>query len=110
MSEQGSTGPDAPEQAKDDAPEQAKDDAPEQAKDDAPEQAKDETTRRVFMAGGAAAALGAAAARAAARAGGPSTVTSAQARLRDKVTAAAGSASLSDVRHIVILMQENRSC
>ncbi|HLH85197.1 MAG TPA: alkaline phosphatase family protein [Trebonia sp.] len=109
MSEQGSTGPDAPEQAKDDAPEQAKDDAPEQAKDDAPEQAKDETTRRVFMAGGAAAALGAAAARAAARAGGPSKVTSAQARLLDKVTAAAGSASLSDVRHIVILMQENRS-
>src|SRR5579875_625340 len=109
MSEQGSTGPDAPEQAKDDAPEQAKDDAPEQAKDDAPEPAKDETTRRVFMAGGAAAALGAAAARAAARAGGPSKVTSAQARLLDKVTAAAGSASLSDVRHIVILMQENRS-
>jgi phospholipase C len=101
MSEQGSTGPDAPEPAKDDAP--------EQAKDDAPEPAKNETTRRVFMAGGAAAALGAAAARAAARAGGPSKVTSAQARLLDKVTAAAGSASLSDVRHIVILMQENRS-
>ena len=85
MSEQGSAGPDAPEPA------------------------KNETTRRVFMAGGAAAALGAAAARAAARAGGPSKVTSAQARLLDKVTAAAGSASLSDVRHIVILMQENRS-
>jgi phospholipase C len=101
MSEQGSTGPDAPEPAKDDAP--------EQAKDDAPEPAKNETTRRVYRAGGAAAALGAAAARAAARAGGPSKVTSAQARLLDKVTAAAGSASLSDVRHIVILMQENRS-
>ncbi len=87
MSEQGSAGPDAPEPA------------------------KNETTRRVFMAGGAAAALGAAAAaRSGARVSGPSKVTDAQARLLDKVTAAAtGSASLSDVRHIVILMQENRS-
>ena len=68
---------------------------------------KSETTRRAFMVGGAAAALGAAAA---ARAGGPSKITDAQARLLDRVTAAsAASASLSDVKHIVILMQENRS-
>ena len=33
----------------------------------------------------------------------------AQARLIDQATAAAGSASLSDIQHVVILMQENRS-
>ena len=67
---------------------------------------KSETSRRAFMVGGAAAALGAAAARA----GDPSKITDAQARLLDRVTAAsAASASLSDVKHIVILMQENRS-
>ena len=33
----------------------------------------------------------------------------AQARLIDEATAAAGSASLSDIQHVVILMQENRS-
>ena len=60
------------------------------------------------MVGGAAAALGAAAGSriGAGRAG----ITDDQARLLDKVTAAATSnASLSDVEHIVILMQENRS-
>jgi phospholipase C len=68
---------------------------------------QNETTRRAFMVGGAAAALGAGAA---ARAGGPHKITDEQARLLDKVTAAApATASLSDVKHIVILMQENRS-
>jgi phospholipase C len=33
----------------------------------------------------------------------------AQARLIDQATAATGSASLSDIQHVVILMQENRS-
>ncbi len=67
---------------------------------------KNETTRRAFMVGGAAAALG----TAAARAGSPHKITDAQARLLDTMTAAsAASASLSDVKHIVILMQENRS-
>ena len=60
------------------------------------------------MVGGAAAAIGAAAAKAGA--GHPGRVTDDQARLLDKVTAAAtSSASLSDIKHIVILMQENRS-
>ena len=68
---------------------------------------KRDTTRRAFMVGGAAAALGAAAVG---RPGGPHKITDDQARLIDKVTAAAAtSASLSDVKHIVILMQENRS-
>ena len=68
---------------------------------------KSETTRRAFMVGGAAAALGA---TAAARPVGPHKITDAQARLLDQVTAAStASASLSDVKHIVILMQENRS-
>jgi phospholipase C len=59
------------------------------------------------MVGGAAATLGAAVAG---RAGGPAKITDEQARLIDKVTAAAtGSASLSDIKHVVILMQENRS-
>jgi len=59
------------------------------------------------MVGGTAAAFGAAVAG---RAGEQHAITGEQARLLDKVTAAAtGSASLSDVRHIVILMQENRA-
>jgi phospholipase C len=71
-----------------------------------PDAPKSQTSRRAFMVGGAAAAIGAAAAT---RAGGH-PITDAQARLLDKVTAAsAGAASLSDVKHIVILMQENRS-
>jgi phospholipase C len=71
------------------------------------EPGKNSTTRRTFMVGGAAAAIGAAAASHL-RPGG---VTDAQARLLDKVTAASATsaASLSDVKHIVILMQENRS-
>jgi phospholipase C len=68
----------------------------------------DGTSRRMFMVGGAAAALGAAAVGRA-RAGG---LSDDQAKLIDKITAASsvsGAASLSDVEHIVILMQENRS-
>ena len=59
------------------------------------------------MVGGAAAAIGAAAASRL----HPGGLTDDQARLLDQVTAAsaASSASLSDVQHIVILMQENRS-
>jgi phospholipase C len=65
------------------------------------------TSRRTFMVGGAAAAIGAAAAS---RIGGHHGVTDDQARLLDKMTASVtASASLSDVKHIVILMQENRS-
>src|SRR5277367_505982 len=62
----------------------------------------------MFMVGGAAAALGAAAIGRARSAG---KITDDQARLIDKITAAsaAGAASLSDVKHIVVLMQENRS-
>jgi phospholipase C len=88
---------------------------PEQDKagQDKPESAKNKTTRRAFMVGGASAALGATAALSATvagRVGGQRKITDTQARLLDKVTAAAtGSASLSDVKHIVILMQENRS-
>jgi phospholipase C len=88
---------------------------PEQDKagQDKPESAKNKTTRRAFMVGGASAALGATAALSATvagRVGGQHKITDTQARLLDKVTAAAtGSASLSDVKHIVILMQENRS-
>jgi phospholipase C len=71
-----------------------------------PDAPQNQTSRRAFMVGGAAAAIGAAAARA----GQHHPITDAQARLLDKVTAAsAGAASLSDVKHIVILMQENRS-
>jgi phospholipase C len=67
---------------------------------------KNETTRRTFMVGGAAAAIGAAAVGRTR----PDKVTDEQARLIDKVTAAATtSASLSDIKHVVILMQENRS-
>jgi len=36
-------------------------------------------------------------------------LTDAQAKLIDKATAASGSASLSDIQHVVILMQENRA-
>jgi phospholipase C len=82
---------------------------PEQDKagQDEPEPTKNKTTRRAFMVSGAAAALGA---TVAGRVGGQHKITDTQARLLDKVTAAAtGSASLSDVKHIVILMQENRS-
>jgi phospholipase C len=68
---------------------------------------KNQTSRRAFMVGGAAAAIGAAAVRAGQH---PGRVTDAQARLLDKVTAASASAaSLSDIEHIVILIQENRS-
>ena len=67
----------------------------------------DGTSRRMFMVGGAA-AVGAAAIG---RARSSGKVTDDQARLLDKITAASatGAASLSDVKHIVILMQENRS-
>jgi phospholipase C len=61
----------------------------------------------MFMVGGAAAALGAATAASLGRPGRP---TDDQARLVDKLVAASTStATLGDVRHIVILMQENRS-
>ena len=68
---------------------------------------RDGTSRRMFMVGGAA-AVGAAAIGRARSAG---KITDDQARLLDKITAASatGAASLSDVKHIVILMQENRS-
>src|ERR1700678_3644998 len=61
----------------------------------------------MFMVGGAA-AVGAAAIG---RARSSGKITDDQARLLDKITAASatGAASLSDVKHIVILMQENRS-
>src|ERR1700678_2121877 len=61
----------------------------------------------MFMVGGAA-AVGAAAIG---RARSSGKITDDQARLLDKITAgsATGAASLSDVKHIVILMQENRS-
>ncbi|HEY2674718.1 MAG TPA: alkaline phosphatase family protein [Rugosimonospora sp.] len=74
-----------------------------------PDSGKNETSRRAFMVGGAAAAIGAAAG-AKAGIGHHGQITDSQARLLDKVTAATTSnASLSDVKHIVILMQENRS-
>ena len=38
-----------------------------------------------------------------------SGLTDVQARLIDEATAAAGASSLSDIQHVVILMQENRS-
>jgi phospholipase C len=63
-------------------------------------------TRRTFMAGGAA-AIGLGAAVAGAR---PARASAAQQRLIDKALASATSnAQLSDVKHVVILMQENRS-
>jgi phospholipase C len=63
-------------------------------------------TRRTFMAGGAAViGLGAAASQAR-----PARASAAQQRLIDKALGAASSnAQLSDVEHVVILMQENRS-
>ncbi len=63
-------------------------------------------SRRAFMVGGAA--LGAFGALSGRRGTG---LSSAQARLLDKVTetSAASNASLSDIKHVVILMQENRS-
>ena len=65
-----------------------------------------QTTRRTFMIGGAAAAVGAAGASRLY----PGRITDDQARLMDKITSrAVSSASLSDVKHVVILMQENRS-
>jgi hypothetical protein len=68
--------------------------------------AKHRTTRRAFMVGGTAAALGAAVAG---RAGGQHSITDDQARLIDKVTASGtANASLGDVKHIVILMQEKQ--
>jgi phospholipase C len=71
------------------------------------EETSTNTTRRTFMVGGAAAALGAAAATGLGKTARP---TDAQARLVDKLMAAsASSASISDVKHIVVLMQENRS-
>jgi len=64
------------------------------------------TTRRTFMVGGAA-AIGAAAATGLGKAG---KVSDTQASLVDKLVAASTTnASLSDVKHVVILMQENRS-
>ena len=81
-------------------------DNPEQS-GNAGDPAKHRATRRAFMVGGTAAAFGAAVAG---RAGGQHSITDDQARLLDKVTASAtANASLSDVKHIVILMQENRS-
>ncbi|HEX3490083.1 MAG TPA: alkaline phosphatase family protein [Streptosporangiaceae bacterium] len=63
------------------------------------------TSRRQFMVGGAAIGLGAAAATVSA-----GRASAAQSRLIDKALAAsAGAASLSDIEHVVILMQENRS-
>ncbi len=70
------------------------------------DQEKPGTTRRTFMVGGAAAALGAAAIRRP----GTGKMTDDQARLVDDAGAVSASgASLSDVDHVVILMQENRS-
>ena len=58
------------------------------------------------MVGGAAAAIGAAAVGRSR----PGKISDEQARLIDKLTAAStANASLSDVKHVVILMQENRS-
>src|SRR5580692_3908593 len=72
----------------------------------ADDEATDGTTRRSFMVGGAA-VMGAAAIS---RAHSSGKITDDQARLLDKITASAtGAASLGDVEHIVILMQENRS-
>ena len=63
-------------------------------------------SRRTFMVGGAA--LGAFGALSGRRGAG---LSSSQARLLDQVTeaSAASNSSLSDIKHVVILMQENRS-
>jgi phospholipase C len=63
------------------------------------------TSRRAFMAGGAALGLGAAISQ-----GAAGRASAAQSRLIERAVAASSSAaSLSDVKHVVILMQENRS-
>ena len=78
--------------------------------DDPGKSGKRGTTRRTFMVAGAAAAAGAAGASRIRPGTTAGALTGEQARLLDELTAsAAGSASLSDVKHIVILMQENRS-
>jgi phospholipase C len=66
----------------------------------------DRPSRRTFIAGGAAAVgLGAAASQAA-----PGRASAAQRRLIDKALATSeASTSLSDIQHVVIVMQENRS-
>ncbi|MEY9846616.1 phospholipase C [Streptacidiphilus sp. MAP5-3] len=65
-------------------------------------------TRRGLIAG--ASAAGAAALMGAGRATGPKGPTAAQSRLIDSALAAsATNASLSDIKHVVVLMQENRS-
>jgi phospholipase C len=79
-----------------------------QAGEETPRDQAGNPTRRSFIAGGAAVGLGAAIAGAGrARA---AAATSAEARLIDRALAASTSnASLSDIKHVVILMQENRS-
>jgi phospholipase C len=78
----------------------------ERPADDAGEQRNEaEPTRRAVVLGGAA--IGAAGALRGRRGSG---LSAAQGRLLEKATrASAGNASLSDVKHVVILMQENRS-
>jgi phospholipase C len=72
---------------------------------DEEEAAEGGTSRRQFMVGGAAIGLGMAAAKA-----GAGRASAAQSRLIDRaLEASAAGASLSDVKHVVILMQENRS-
>ena len=67
--------------------------------------AGEKPSRRTFMAGGAAAlGLGAAASQA-----WPGRASAAQQRLIDKALSASASKYLSDIKHVVILMQENRS-
>jgi phospholipase C len=74
--------------------------------DDAEPKGHQTPSRRAFIAGGTAAiGLGAAASQVTA-----GRASAAQQRLIDKALAASGSsASLSDIKHVVILMQENRS-
>jgi phospholipase C len=75
--------------------------------DDAEPQGSQTPSRRAFIAGGAAAAIGLGAAASQVSAG---RASAAQQRLIDKaLEGATSSASLSDVKHVVILMQENRS-
>jgi phospholipase C len=74
--------------------------------DDAKPEGRETPSRRTFIAGGAAAiGLGAAASQVT-----PGRASAAQQRLIDKaLSASTSSASLSDIKHVVILMQENRS-
>jgi phospholipase C len=66
---------------------------------------RDRPSRRTFIAGGAAAVgLGAAASQVV-----PGRASAAQRRLIDKALAAESGSSLSDIQHVVIVMQENRS-